>query len=492
MMSRNNNADSGYPNAKRQRKDGHGGFQPKPSYVVHARNLVDNITESEVYDALEKYGQINEIFLLPKKRQALVEFDDIDSAMASVDESNDQGIFIGGVQCYLNFSTSQKIIKSTYDNQQDEKRVLNVNVLNPLYPITINVMQTVCNSFGKILRILIFRKNGVQVMIEFESGDAAARAKDDLDGADIYAGCCTLNIEFAKSNRLTVTNNDADGYDFTLNDSQNNNNNKSNGDRSKNLSSLMSLTETNFHPNESTQQQSQVLGGQIVLSAHNLCPDHFNCDRLFNLLSLYGNVDKIKFLLSKEGSAMLQMSNAKPLYDAITHLNNTYIFGRKIQVHVGKQTVLQPVAKPINLKDDTTSYKEYISNRNNRYQTIEAAQKNKPLPPSTVLYWYNAPPGFTEDQILNVFEGAGAILPSKVKIFPKKIDKSSTGLVEWNSISDCVEALVLTNHTEINHASSKFPYIFKLCFSGTPISRENNNSSKRVYDNYDNDVDEAD
>ena len=81
---------------------------------------------------------------------------------------------------------------------------------------------------------------------------------------------------------------------------------------------------------------------------------------------------------------------------------------------------MQPVVKPINLKDGTTSYKEYLGNRNNRYQTAEAAQKNKPLPPSCVLYWYNAPPGITEEQIFKVFQEAGAMVPTRWKIFPKK------------------------------------------------------------------------
>ncbi len=123
-----------------------------------------------------------------------------------------------------------------------------------------------------------------------------------------------------------------------------------------------------------------------------------------------------------------------------------------IFLSVGKQTVLQPVVKPINLKDGTSSYKEYIGNRNNRYQTLETAQKNKPLPPSCVLYWYNAPPGITQEQIFKIFTDAGALLPVRWKIFPKKIDKSSTGLVEWDNVSDATEALILANHTEINHS----------------------------------------
>ena len=47
-------------------------------------------------------------------------------------------------------------------------------------------------------RVAIFRKNGVQALVEFESTVSAQRAKQHLDGADIYAGCCTLKIEYAR------------------------------------------------------------------------------------------------------------------------------------------------------------------------------------------------------------------------------------------------------------------------------------------------------
>ena len=47
-------------------------------------------------------------------------------------------------------------------------------------------------------RVAIFRKNGVQALVEFDSTVSAQRAKQHLDGADIYAGCCTLKIEYAR------------------------------------------------------------------------------------------------------------------------------------------------------------------------------------------------------------------------------------------------------------------------------------------------------
>ena len=35
-------------------------------------------------------------------------------------------------------------------------------------------------------------------MFTFDGIEAAKRAKQALNGADIYSGCCTLKIEFAK------------------------------------------------------------------------------------------------------------------------------------------------------------------------------------------------------------------------------------------------------------------------------------------------------
>lgn len=107
-----------------------------------------------------------------------------------------------------------------------------------------------CNPIGNVLRIVIFKRNGIQAMVEypenmewaesdeaercvlmacwlrvgcvfivcwlcvrvrvgcvlfldsavcrFESVHCAQKAKAALNGADIYAGCCTLKIEYAR------------------------------------------------------------------------------------------------------------------------------------------------------------------------------------------------------------------------------------------------------------------------------------------------------
>lgn len=52
-------------------------------------------------------------------------------------------------------------------------------------------------------------------MVEFDSIESAKRVKLNLHGCDIYSGCCTLRIEYAKPTRLNVYKNDNESYDFT-------------------------------------------------------------------------------------------------------------------------------------------------------------------------------------------------------------------------------------------------------------------------------------
>jgi heterogeneous nuclear ribonucleoprotein L len=64
------------------------------------------------------------------------------------------------------------------------------------------VIYTICHPHGNVLRIVIFKKNGVQAMVEFDSIESATRARENLNGCDIYSSCCTLKIDYAKVRNL--------------------------------------------------------------------------------------------------------------------------------------------------------------------------------------------------------------------------------------------------------------------------------------------------
>lgn len=68
----------------------------------------------------------------------------------------------------------------------------------------------------------------------------------------------------------------------------------------------------------STQGQSQA----AVMMVYGLDNTTSNTDKLFNLVCLYGNVARIKFLKTKEGTAMVQMGEPVAVERCVQHLNN--------------------------------------------------------------------------------------------------------------------------------------------------------------------------
>ncbi|XP_053824510.1 heterogeneous nuclear ribonucleoprotein L isoform X3 [Vidua chalybeata] len=186
------------------------------SPVVHIRGLIDGIVEADLVEALQEFGPISYVVVMPKKRQALVEFEDILGACNAVNYAADNQIYFAGHPAFVNYSTSQKISRpGDSDDARGVNNVLLFTILNPIYSITTDVLYTICNPCGPVQRIVIFRKNGVQAMVEFDSVQSAQRAKASLNGADIYSGCCTLKIEYAKPSRLNVFKNDQDTWDYT-------------------------------------------------------------------------------------------------------------------------------------------------------------------------------------------------------------------------------------------------------------------------------------
>lgn len=99
-----------------------------------------------------------------------------------------------------------------------------------------------------------------------------------------------------------------------------------------------------------------------VLMVYGLEPSKINADKVFNIFCLYGNVERVgkmkltkyclghfpavlfidlvldafphqvKFMKSKPGAAMVEMGDCYSVDRAITHLNNNFLFGQKLNV----------------------------------------------------------------------------------------------------------------------------------------------------------------
>lgn len=189
-----------------------------------------------------------------------------------------------------------------------------------------------------------------------------------------------------------------------------------------------------------------------------------NCDRVFNVFCLYGNVEKVKFMKSKPGAAMVEMADGYAVDRAITHLNNNFMFGQKMNVCVSKQPAIMP-GQSYGLEDGSCSYKDFSESRNNRFSTPEQAAKNRIQHPSNVLHFFNAPLEVTEENFFEICDELGVKRPTSVKVFSGKSERSSSGLLEWESKSDALETLGFLNHYQMKNPNGPYPYTLKLCFS---------------------------
>ncbi|XP_052840125.1 heterogeneous nuclear ribonucleoprotein L-like isoform X1 [Drosophila gunungcola] len=439
--------------------------------------------------------------------------------------------------------------------------ILLFTIINPFYPITVDVLHKICHPHGQVLRIVIFKKNGVQAMVEFDNLDAATRARENLNGADIYAGCCTLKIDYAKPEKLNVYKNEPDtSWDYTLSTVKEIGNGRSPllqeplyvptlptpqqqhvpthqhhhhhqqqhqappqqqqqqqhhhhqhhqlvaPAQSHNLCQFKEppllgpgaafppfgapeyhpTTPENWkgaaiHPTGLMKEPAGVVPGRnapvaftpqgqaqgAVMMVYGLDHDTSNTDKLFNLVCLYGNVARIKFLKTKEGTAMVQMGDSVAVERCVQHLNNIPVgTGGKIQIAFSKQNFLSEVINPFLLPDHTPSFKEYTGSKNNRFLSPAQASKNRIQPPSKILHFFNTPPGLTEDQLIGIFN-IKDVPATSVRLFPLKTERSSSGLIEFPNISQAVLAIMKCNHLPIEGKGTKFPFIMKLCFSSS-------------------------
>lgn len=475
-----------------RRDNGEESHRIAPSPVVHVRGLCEAVVEADLVESLEKFGPICYVMMMPFKRQALVEFEGVESADRCVACGSSEAVYIAGQQAYFNYSTSKRITRPTNsDNPNSGNKVLLLSIQNPLYPITTDVLYTVCNPIGSVLRIVIFKRNGIQAMVEFESVQCAQKAKAALNGADIYAGCCTLKIEYARPTRLNVIRNDNESWDYTKPYLVRRERGKGRQRQAILGEHPSSYGDNGYGPHcpllplpgnsryklgshdvpevvsyplpQSSSYISHAPSSVAMVSG--LHPAKMNCTRIFNLFCLYGNIEKVKFMKSVPGTALVEMGDEYAVDRAITHLNSIKVFGKRLNVCVSKQHAVIP-SQVFELEDGSSSYKDFAMTRNNRFTSVGQASKNIIQPPSCVLHYYNVPPCVSEEQLLRLCSEHDVPGFVKFKMFDAKpSSKTISGLLEFDSKAHAVEVLTVLNHYQIRIPNGSNPYTLKLCFS---------------------------
>ncbi|XP_050527857.1 heterogeneous nuclear ribonucleoprotein L-like [Daktulosphaira vitifoliae] len=192
-----------------------------------------------------------------------------------------------------------------------------------------------------------------------------------------------------------------------------------------------------------------------------------NCDMIFNLFCLYGNVMKVKILKNK--MVLVEMNTLEEANRCIDNLHKTPIgHTKKIEVKYSKHYSIYNENMANKLSDGTYAYKIYSTSKLNRFSKVSQNNKRRPTAPSKILHFFNAPTDITgldvHKTISKHLENINSIV--SITILPKSHKvKCSTGLIEFKDISNAVKAVLKSNHLLIKSSKSKYPFLMKLCFS---------------------------
>ena len=94
------------------------------------------------------------VVVMPNKRQALVEYEDMNGSSTAVTYAADNQVYIAGHPAFINYSTSKKISRpGDSDDSRSVNNVLLFTIMNPIYPIT-TVNTQICAPHNPTCKVL--------------------------------------------------------------------------------------------------------------------------------------------------------------------------------------------------------------------------------------------------------------------------------------------------------------------------------------------------
>ncbi|XP_031287773.1 polypyrimidine tract-binding protein homolog 3 isoform X1 [Pistacia vera] len=440
----------------------------EPSKVVHVRNVGHEISENDLLQLFQPFGVITKLVMLRAKNQALLQMQDVPSAIAALQYYANVQPSIRGRNVYVQFSSHQELTtmdQNTQGRGDEPNRILLVTIHHMLYPITVEVLHQVFSPHGFVEKIVTFQKSaGFQALIQYQLRQSAVLARTSLQGRNIYDGCCQLDIQFSNLDELQVNYNNDRSRDFT-------NPNLPSEQKGRSSQSGYGDAAVPFPQVGTTQFMmanaaaiAAAFGGGLppgvtgtnercTVLVSNLNPDRIDEDKLFNLFSLYGNIIRIKLLRNKPDHALVQMGDGFQAELAVHFLKGAILFGKRLEVNFSKHP---------NITQGADTH-EYINSNLNRFNRNAAKNYRYCCSPTKMIHLSTLPQDVTEEEIVSHLEEHGTIV--NTKLF--EMNGKKQALVMFETEEQATEALVC------KHASSLGGSIIRISFSQLQSIREN-------------------
>lgn len=437
-----------------------------PSKVVHVRNVGHEISENDLLQLFQPFGVITKLVMLRAKNQALLQMQDVASAVNALQFYTNVQPSIRGRNVYVQFSSHQELTtmeQNTQGRGDEPNRILLVTIHHMLYPITVEVLHQVFSPHGFVEKIVTFQKSaGFQALIQYQLRQSAIAARNSLQGRNIYDGCCQLDIQFSNLDELQVNFNNERSRDFTNPSLPS----EQKGGRASqpgygDAGGMYALQAPGVRPVGFPQMNNAAaiaaaFGGGLppgisgtndrcTVLASNLNSDRIDEDKLFNLFSLYGNIVRIKLLRNKPDHALVQMGDGFQAELAVHFLKGAMLFGKRLEVNFSKHPNITTGAET----------HEYSNSNLNRFNRNAAKNYRYCCSPTKMIHLSTLPQEVTEEEIMAHLEEHGTIVNSKLF----EMNGKKQALILFETEEQATEALVC------KHASSLGDSMIRISFS---------------------------
>ncbi|CAL5373981.1 polypyrimidine tract-binding protein homolog 3-like isoform X3 [Camellia sinensis] len=89
----------------------------EPSKVIHVRNVGHEISENDLHQLFQQFGVVTKVVMLRAKNQALLQMQDIPSAVNALQFYTNVQPSIRGMNVYVQFSSHQELTTMDQNSQ---------------------------------------------------------------------------------------------------------------------------------------------------------------------------------------------------------------------------------------------------------------------------------------------------------------------------------------------------------------------------------------
>jgi hypothetical protein len=439
----------GYESSKRVKTEHQG-----PSRVLHVRGLPQFTSESELVQLCQPYGVIKTL-ILNAKQQAFIQMESTDAAASIVQRYASAPPYLRSKQVFFQYSSRNEVKapaiapgSSAYsgsavaaDGLAPPNHVVLVSILDARVPVTIENIHQIFKPYGEVVKIVTFVKDTVfKALVQMASVDSAVQAKLNLEGKDMFQGCCHLRIGFSKLKDLQVKQNGPRMRDFSKPDYSS-------------LSAPFAQPQYLFPPQAAASfgafggvggfdYKSMMFGADPFMAVDqkgcillvNNVSEKLTPDKLFVLFGVYGDVMRIKIMFNKRDTALIQFATPQQAQIAQQYLNHLPLYEKELLVSVSKHGEIS-MPRADSPEEAARLTKDFSQSPIHRFKGRNVKNINAP---SQVLHASSLPEGCSEDQVRKLFAQFQGSLPAVQ--FLK--NNRTMAYVRMDSLQNALEALM--------------------------------------------------